>query len=107
MTAGGLDAAMKAAMAASEPTPVTFGKLTVRVQPPMQWRQSAMEAITTGQFNTWARGALVNDYTPAKGTKKAAGSDDAAAFVAADLTNAEVVEFFAAYADVAGQSPGE
>lgn len=103
----GLDAAMAAAMAATEPVEVKFGTWVVRVKPPMQWRQSAMEAITTGQFNTWARGALVNDHTPGKGARKSTGSDDAAIFVHADLTNAEVLEFFEAYAEAAGQAPGE
>jgi hypothetical protein len=73
----------------------------------MSWRQSAMEAITAGQFNKWARGALVNDYKPATGAKKASGADDVQAFVDADLTNAEVIDFFAAYAEATGQSPGE
>lgn len=103
----GLEAAMKAAMTSTEPLEVKFQDWVVRVKPPMQWRQSAMEAINTGQFNTWARGALVNDYKPGKGDVKESGSDDVAVFVAADLTNAEVIEFFAAYADAAGQSPGE
>lgn len=103
----GLDAAMKAAAAAVEPTEVKFQGWVVRVKPPMQWRQSAMEAITVGQFNTWARGALVNDYSPAQGSRKATGSDDVRVFVDADLTNAEVLEFFAEYAASAGQSPGE
>lgn len=107
MTAFGIDAAIQAAMAATEPTVVTACGLTVRVLPPMQWRQSAMEAIRSGQINAWARVAMVNDYKPAEGTAKASGSNDGAAFVTADLMNTQILEFFAAYAAVAGQSPGE
>lgn len=89
----GLDAALRAASAATEPTEVKYGDRVYSVNPPMQWRQSAMDAIREGRFNDWARATFADD--------------SAQAFVDADLTNAEVVEFFAAYADAAGQSPGE
>lgn len=101
----GLDDALRAASAATEPTEVKYDGRVFRVLPPMMWRQSAMAAIREGRFNDWARACFVNDTTTEKG--KPVGADDGQAFIDADLTNAQVVEFFAAYADAAGQSPGE
>jgi hypothetical protein len=65
-----------------------------------------MEAIRAGRVNDWARMVMVNDLR-ADGDGKFTGSDDAAAFIGADLTNEEMLEFFRAYADAAGSSPGE
>lgn len=102
-----LDEAMAAATAATEPTIVPLGDTKVRVLPPMQWRQSAMKAIRSGDFDTWARKCLVNDLVPAKGKTTASGSDDYAVWVEADPTNAEMVQFFADYEEAAGTSLGK
>lgn len=96
---------MRAAMAAKEPTEVKFRDRVFRVRPPMQWRQSAMEAVRAGRYNDWARVTFVNDLREENG--EPIGSNDGQAFVDADLTLEEVVDFFGAYADAAGQPPGE
>ncbi len=103
----GLDGAAAAAVAATEPTLVPLGDSKVRVRPPMEWRQSAMRAIRSGDFDTWAQKVLVNDLVPAKGKTAATGSDDYAVWVEADPTNAEMVQFFADYEAAAGSSLGK
>jgi hypothetical protein len=96
-----LQDAMAAALAAKEPTEVKYGGIVVRVTPPMEWRQSAMDAIRRGDFNEWARRTFIND------SDQKNGSDDAQVFIDADLTNAQVLEFMDAYAAAAGQAPGK
>lgn len=88
-----VEQAAKAAAAATGVTSVEFEGRVWRVKPPQQWRNSAMDGIAEGRFNVWARAALVDE--------------DAAAFVAADLTFAQSTAFVEAYTAAAGQAPGE
>ena len=88
-----LQDALKAQAAATEPLPVPLGDKTVRVLPPLDWRSSATEAIGQGRFTTWAHGAL--------------HPDDVATWDEVDPTNRQVVAFFDAYKELAGQAPGE
>lgn len=107
MTAGGLDAAFKAHTASTEPVAVALGDKKVRVLPPMDWRETTLRAANEQRFTDWAVEALVNDVKLDKNGKRISGSDDSVIWAEANPTFREIVAFFAAYADVAGQSPGE
>jgi len=93
MTAPNLQSVIAAQTAATEPVTVPLGDVELRVLPPMDWRQTAMDGVRDGRFNTWARGAL--------------HPDDVAKWLELDPTNRQVVEFFNAYKDAARQAPGE
>jgi hypothetical protein len=105
--ASSLDRAARAARSATEPTIVSIGDTKVRILPPMQWRQTAMRAIRSGDFDTWAQKVLVNDYVEAEGDQPASGSDDYAVWLEADPTNDELIEFFAEYEEASGSSLGK
>lgn len=100
-----LEDAIKALGSATEPTLVPLGDEIVRVLPPMDWRQSAMDAIRAGDWNAWALRVLVNDREVVDG--KVTGQDDVQLWRDADPTNRQVIEFLNAYRDAAGQAPGE
>ena len=97
MTAPNLKDVIAAQMSATEPVSVPFGdgeqQVQLRVLPPLDWRQTAMDGMRAGSYNAWARGAL--------------HPDDVDKWLELDPTNRQVVAFFNAYKDAAGQAPGE
>jgi hypothetical protein len=105
-----LDDALKAMGSATEPVTVAIGTKKVRVKPPMQWRQSAMRALRSGDFDGWAATSLVNDLktsTTKAGVERTTGADDSLIWFEADPTNAELIQFLSDYQQAAGIELGK
>jgi hypothetical protein len=95
-----------AAAGGTDPVSVPLAGKTVRVKPPMDWRDSAFEALRSARFGVWAQSSLVNDLATAEdGTET--GVDDTAVWAEIDPTYRQILEFLAAYEQAGGIGLGE
>lgn len=95
-----------AATLGTDPIEVPLGDKTIRIKPPMDWRDSALDALMQGRYRVWASTSLVNDEAKGK-DGKITGSDDFEIWKSVDPTMGQILDLMVAYRNSGGVGLGE